>query len=112
MDFALAKGLELAGRAELEKDVAFALRTAQGEWRYTMDAELRRAVGVLLDDAVQLTAASYQAQELNDEIAAKKHQTKSSQVKSCQVKSSQEIKDSRDELEEQQGAASTAATAA
>jgi hypothetical protein len=60
IDYALAKGLELAGRPELEKDVAFALRTAQGEWRYAMESELRRAVGALLDDAVQLTAAAYQ----------------------------------------------------
>ena len=58
IDYALAKGLELMGRADLEKDVAFALRTAQGELRYTMETELRRAVNVLLDDAVQLTAAS------------------------------------------------------
>lgn len=70
VDYALAKGLELAGRAELEKDVAFALRTAQGEWRYTMDAELRRAVGVLLDDAVQLTAAAYQVREVDDDAGA------------------------------------------
>lgn len=58
VDYALAKGLEVAGRGELEKDVAFALRTAQGEWRYAMEMELRRAVGTLLDDAVQLTAAA------------------------------------------------------
>ena len=57
VDYALAKGLELMGRAELERDVAFALRTAQGEWRYAMETELRRAVGALVDDAVQLTAA-------------------------------------------------------
>ena len=61
-DYALAKGLELAGRPELEKDVAFALRTAQGEWRYAMETELRRAIGALLDDAVQLTAAAYQSE--------------------------------------------------
>ena len=60
VDYALAKGLELAGRGDFEKDVAFALRTAQGEWRYAMESELRRAVGLLVDDAVQLTAAAYQ----------------------------------------------------
>ena len=60
VDYVLAKGLELAGRTELEKDVAFALRTAQGEWRYVMETELRRSVGAILDDAVQLTAAAYQ----------------------------------------------------
>lgn len=60
VDYTLAKGLELAGRSELEKDIAFALRTAQGEWRYAMETEIRRAVGALLDDAVQLTAAEYQ----------------------------------------------------
>jgi hypothetical protein len=48
------------GRAELEKDVAFALRTAQGEARYAMEMEVRRAVGALLDDAVQVTAAACQ----------------------------------------------------
>jgi len=60
VDFALAKGIELAGRAELEKDVSFALRTAQGEWRYAMEMELRRAVEAILDDAVNLTVASYE----------------------------------------------------
>jgi hypothetical protein len=65
VDYALAKGLELAGRAELEKDVAFALRTAQGEWRYVMEIELRRSVGAILDDAVQLTAAAYQKDTTN-----------------------------------------------
>ena len=63
IDYALAKGLELAGRAELERDVAFALRTAQGEWRYAMETELRRAVNALCDDAVQTTAAAYQTVE-------------------------------------------------
>ena len=42
VDYALAKGLEVAGRRELESDVAFALRTAQGEWRYAMEMEARR----------------------------------------------------------------------
>ena len=60
VDYALAKGLELAGRGDFEKDVAFALRTAQGEWRCALESELRRAVGLLVDDAVQLTAAAYQ----------------------------------------------------
>jgi len=64
VDYALAKGLELAGRRELEKDVAFALRTAQGEWRFAMETELRRAVGALIEDAVQLTAEAYQTHDV------------------------------------------------
>ena len=61
VDYALCKSLELAGRAELEKDVAFALRTAQGEWRYAMEVELRRAVDALVDDAVNVTAEACQS---------------------------------------------------
>lgn len=57
VDFALAKGVELLGRRELEADVASALRTAQAEWAAAMEAELGRLVGVLLDDAAQLVAA-------------------------------------------------------
>jgi hypothetical protein len=87
VDWALAKGVELVGRAELERDVrrrsgglaevycipmralhqhfvlvltcqvAAALQTAQAEWRCAMEAELGRAVGAVLDDAIQLTAA-------------------------------------------------------
>lgn len=60
VDYAIAKGIELRGRPEFEKDVAFALRTAQSEWRYAMETELRRAVATVVDDAVQLTAAAYQ----------------------------------------------------
>ena len=69
VDYALSKGVELAGRGEFEKDVAFALRTAQGELRYAMESELRRAVGVLVDDAVQLTADAYQAREVSARAA-------------------------------------------
>jgi len=56
VDYAMAKTLELARRAEFERDVATALATAHAEWRDRMTAELARAVDVLVDDVIQLTA--------------------------------------------------------
>mmetsp|Transcript_38288 Transcript_38288/g.126802 ORF Transcript_38288/g.126802 Transcript_38288/m.126802 type:complete len:93 (+) Transcript_38288:68-346(+) len=56
VDFALAKGVELARRRDFEADTAAALGTAHAEWRELMGAELARYVDVLVDDAVQLTA--------------------------------------------------------
>ena len=57
VDYAMAKGLELAHRADFESDVKAALRTAQAEWRDRMASELQRCVDVWIDDAIQLTAA-------------------------------------------------------
>ena len=57
VDIALAKGLELARRPELERDVAAAVSTAQSEWRQRCTEELARAVDVWVDDALQLTGA-------------------------------------------------------
>eukprot|EP00966_Prymnesium_polylepis_P017406 401546-Prymnesium_polylepis.1 len=54
----MAKGLELANRAEFESDVKAALRTAQAEWRDRMATELDRCVEVWIDDAIQLTAGA------------------------------------------------------
>ena len=42
VDFALAKGVELARRRDFEADTAAALGTAHAEWRELMGAELAR----------------------------------------------------------------------
>ena len=42
VDFALAKGVELARRRDFEADTAAALGTAHAEWRELMGAERAR----------------------------------------------------------------------